>query len=67
LGTAILDRIEAGMVAVDLLIPYDRGDALAAAHRAGEVVHQEHMETGTAVGLRLPQAAIYEFAEFVVG
>jgi GTP-binding protein HflX len=64
LSQAIVDRIEAGLVEIDLLIPYERGDALAAAHRAGEVVRQDHQDGGTAVVLRVPPDAAFEFDPF---
>jgi GTP-binding protein HflX len=64
LNTAIVDRIDAGLVQVSLLIPYERGDALAAAHRLGEVIHQQHLDGGTALDLRLPAYALYEFEDF---
>ena len=64
LTTAIVDRIEAGLVEIDLLIPYERGDAVAAAHRIGEVTREEHLDGGTALSLRLPPDTAHEFAEF---
>ncbi len=64
LSAAIIERIEAGMVEVELLIPYERGDALAAAHRAGEVVSQEHLDGGTVLQMRVPPDAVFEFDEF---
>ena len=37
-------------------VPYDRGDVLAALHRAGEVLVEVHDEQGTRVRARLPDA-----------
>ena len=34
-------------VAIDLVVPYDRGDLVARAHREGELDVVEHVETGT--------------------
>jgi GTP-binding protein HflX len=49
---------------VELTIPYDRGDVLAAVHRQGEVVKEEHLPEGTRIHARLPQARLAGFAEF---
>ena len=45
-------------------MPYDRGDVLAALHRAGEVLVEVHAEGGTRVQARLPDASAGRFAEF---
>ena len=36
-------------------MPYDRGDVLAALHRAGEVLVEVHDDDGTRVRARLPE------------
>jgi len=46
------------------MVPYDRGDVLAALHRAGEVLVEVHDNGGTRVRVRLPEAATGRFAEF---
>ena len=45
-------------------MPYDRGDVLAALHRAGEVLVEVHADAGTRVRARLPDASAGRFAEF---
>ncbi len=42
---------------VELLIPYDRGDVLAAVHREGEVVSTMHDDDGVRVRARLADAS----------
>jgi GTP-binding protein HflX len=53
---AIGDRLRAVTEVVELLIPYDRGDLLAAVHREGEVVSESHTEGGVEVRARLDAA-----------
>ena len=42
------------MVTLTLEIPYDRGDLVAAAHRAGEVIEEKHDDQGTILEVRVP-------------
>jgi GTP-binding protein HflX len=60
------DRLRASLRPVELLIPYDRGDLLAAAHRSGEVLDEEPGEGGILVRGRFDEAAVGRFREFVV-
>jgi GTP-binding protein HflX len=41
------DELPHAAVAVDLVVPYSRGDLVARAHREGELETVEHIETGT--------------------
>ncbi len=61
---AIGERLRALAPVVELVVPYDRGDVLAALHRAGEVLVEVHEEAGTRVRARLPIKANGRFAEF---
>jgi GTP-binding protein HflX len=63
---AIGDRLRALASVVELFVPYDRGDVLAALHRAGEVLVEVHGDEGTRVRARLPASATGRFAEFAV-
>jgi GTP-binding protein HflX len=63
---AIGDRLRALAHVVELLVPYDRGDVLAALHRAAEVLVEVHDERGTRVRARVPTSANGRFAEFAV-
>ncbi|MDJ0790926.1 MAG: GTPase HflX [Acidimicrobiia bacterium] len=62
---AIVDRLDAKTVELDLLIPYDRGDVLAEVHGAGDVMGLEHGHAGTEVSVRLPHDEAHRFRAFV--
>ena len=64
--TALADRLRALETVVELRVPYDRGDVLAALHREGEVLVEAHDDDGTRVRARLDPAATAGFREFVV-
>ena len=49
---------------VELFVPYDRGDVVAALHREGEVIAESHEDTGTRIHARLDDAAKARFAEW---
>ncbi|MGZ8735256.1 MAG: GTPase HflX, partial [Acidimicrobiia bacterium] len=49
---------------VELVVPYDRGDVLAALHREGEVLVEVHEDTGTRIRARLPEESVTRFREF---
>ncbi|HEU5307031.1 MAG TPA: GTPase HflX [Acidimicrobiia bacterium] len=51
---------------VELLVPYERGDVVAALHREGEVLVEVHAEGGSRVRARLPAPTVTRFGEFVV-
>ncbi len=63
---ALSDRLRAMSKIVELLIPYDRGDLLAAVHREGEVLSTHHDDDGVRVRARLADASAGRLAEFVV-
>ncbi len=67
---ALLDtiglRLRALVPIVELEVPYDRGDIVAALHRDGEVLVEVHGEGGTRVRARLPHLDVARFGEFVV-
>jgi GTP-binding protein HflX len=60
------DRLRALGTVIELLIPYERGDALAAVHREGEVVSTAHEPDGLRVRARLADASAGRLHEFVV-
>ena len=62
----LADRLRTITAPVELLIPYERGDVLAAVHREGEVVSSSHEEGGLRVRARLADASAGRLAEFVV-
>jgi GTP-binding protein HflX len=60
------DRLRALAAVVELLVPYDRGDVVAAVHREGEVVSTAHTDDGVRIRARLDPAAAGRLAEFAV-
>jgi GTP-binding protein HflX len=64
---AIADRLRALDGVVELVVPYDRGDVLAAVHRAGEVLLEEHGPEATTVRARLRPADAARFSPFQAG
>jgi GTP-binding protein HflX len=60
----ILDGLRALTVELRLLVPYDRGDVVAALHRDGEVMKETHNEEGTELVVRIPAAAAPPLAAF---
>ena len=63
---AISDRLRALESVIELLVPYERGDIVAALHREGEVLVEAHEEGATRLRARLDAAAAGRFQEFVV-
>ena len=61
---AIGDRLRALAKVEEFVVPYDRGDILAALHRAGEVLVEVHDQDATRVRVRMPEAAAGRFADF---
>jgi GTP-binding protein HflX len=66
LGT-LGERLRSLTRVVEYVVPYERGDVLAALHRAGEVLVEVHGDNGTRVRARLPDASAGRFAEFAEG
>jgi GTPase len=59
-------RLRSLMPVVEMVIPFDRGDVLAAAHRAGEVLRESASESGMHIRGRFDDATLNRFREFVV-
>ena len=66
----LLDTVAARLRAlapiVELVVPYERGDVVAALHREGEVLVEVHAESGTRLRARLPALDVTRFGDFVV-
>lgn len=60
------DRLRSLTEIIELHIPYSRGDILAAVHREGEVIVEEHGEEGTRVRARLDEVSQHLLADFIV-
>jgi len=58
-------RLRALNAVVELSVPYDRGDVLAAVHREGEVLVEIHDDRATRVQARLPRRGLERFREFI--
>ncbi|MEY2967356.1 MAG: GTPase HflX, partial [Actinomycetota bacterium] len=50
-----------------LMVPFERGDVVAAVHREGEVVSIEEAPDGLRIRARLSEASEGRLREFVVG
>ena len=59
----VADRVRALTNVVELFIPYERGDLLAAVHREGEVLVESHEVDGTRVRARLDGASAGKFRD----
>jgi GTPase len=62
---AIAERLRALSAVVELVVPYERGDVLAALHRDGEVLIEVHADHGTRVRARIDDVDLGRFREFV--
>jgi len=60
------DRLRAITKVVELMIPFERGDVMAAVHREGEVVSTTESPSGMRVRARLSDASAGRLAEFAV-
>ena len=63
---AISDRLRALTTVTELVVPFDRGDILAAVHREGEVLVEQADEGGMRVRVRLDEPGQARFREFAV-
>jgi GTPase len=61
----VADRLRGSDRVVELVVPWDRGDILAAIHREGEVVAQTDGELSATVQVVLDEVGKARFAEFV--
>ncbi|HJR91564.1 MAG TPA: GTPase HflX [Acidimicrobiia bacterium] len=61
---AVAEDLEKQMDVLTLMVPYDRGDVIASAHRLGDVLAEKHDEEGTVLEVRLPAHLQGEFKKF---
>jgi len=61
---AIGERLRALTKVVELVVPYDRGGVVAALHRHGEVLSEDHEESATRVRVRLDASDVARFEEY---
>ncbi len=62
----VADRLRSLTNVVELSVPFDRGDVLAAIHREGEVLVELSDDTAMRLRVRLDDAALGRFVEYVV-
>ena len=62
----VAGRLRALEKVVELLVPYDRGDVVAALHREGEVLVESHEDAASRIRARLDGPAAARYREFVV-
>ena len=62
----LADRMRAISRVTELVVPFERGDVVAAVHREGEVVSIEEAENGLRIRARLSAASEGRLREFVV-
>ena len=55
---ALSERLRSLGAVVEFLVPYDRGDVLAALHRDGEVLIEVHADVGTRVRARVDDGQV---------
>jgi len=63
--SSIGDRLRSLTEVVELVIPWSRGDIVAAVHREGEVLMEQHEEDGTRIQARLDEISQDLLAEFI--
>jgi GTP-binding protein HflX len=63
---AIGDRLRSMANVVELVVPFERGDVIAALHREGQVLTEQHEEGGTRLRARLDSSGSSRFRDFVV-
>jgi GTPase len=61
----VSDRLRAGDRVVRLVVPFSRGDVVAAAHREGEVLDSEQSEDATILHVALDEPGRARFAAFL--
>ena len=66
LVTVMGDRLRVTDRVVELVVPFARGDVVAAVHREGDVLVEQHEEGATRLRARLDDAGTARFAEYLV-
>jgi GTPase len=66
LAETLAMRLRALDPVIELAVPYERGDVIAALHREGEVLVEVHGDRETRVRARIPESGINRFREFLV-
>jgi GTP-binding protein HflX len=64
LAAALAELLPRPQVELDVLLPFRRGDLVNRAHTEGEVLSEEHTETGTRLRVRVRPPLAAELAAF---
>jgi len=64
---AVEGRLPRPSVEVRVFVPYDRGDLVAKVHATGEVVAEEHTETGTLLDARVGADLAWRLSPYAIG
>ncbi len=64
---AVGDRLRATLEVIELCVPYEHGEVLAAVHREGEVLVETHGDDAARLRVRVDRAGAARFAAFRVG
>ena len=62
---AVGERLRLLSRTVEMLVPYERGDVVAALHRLGEVLSEHHEDDATRLRVRLPDPDVNRFVDFL--
>ena len=62
---AVGERLRLLSRTVEMLVPYERGDVVAALHRQGEVLSEHHEEDATRLRVRLPDPEVNRYVDFL--
>jgi len=62
---AVGERLRLLSRTVEMLVPYERGDVVAALHRLGEVLSEHHEDDATRIRVRLPDPDVNRFVDFL--
>ena len=65
-AAVIGDRVRSMTALAELMIPWDRGDVLAAVHREGQVLTESAEENGMRLKARLEPASLGALREYVL-
>ncbi len=65
LSAALADHLNQHKEFMRVLVPYERGDVVASAHRVAEIVAEKHEEQGTLLDMRVPVDQADQFRGYV--
>lgn len=66
LEAEIANRLRALDPVIELAVPFERGEVMAALHREGEILVEVSDERETRVRARIPESVLHRFRDFVV-